>query len=281
MASISQIAQVICKLRGSISWFRAGLRRHYRALAAVPLAICGNLQAVAADCDKPVYLSFDTGSQEYAHYIAETLRQQKITATFFVANERNKQGGYALDADWAPFWRGLLAAGHTLANHSYDHVYILGDSADGKIRVKPQFGAQAGHILEWSAAEFCQELARVDQRLLELTGQKPARFWRAPGGKLSKNALAAANSCGYQHIGWSAAGWSGDELPSERYSNARLLATMLAQLRSQDIILIHLGIWSRRDPWVPANLIPLIDGLRQRGFCFASLRQRPSQLAIK
>ena len=56
---------------------------------------------------------------------------------------------------------------------------------------------------------------------------------------------------------------------------------MLADLRSQDIILIHLGIWSRRDPWVPANLLPLIDGLRQRGFCFASLRQRPANLAIK
>lgn len=279
MASISQIALAICK-SGALILSRLGWTA-VKLSALVGLGLSPVSAANLANCAKPVYLSFDTGSQEYAHYVAQTLRQQKITATFFIANERNKQGGFALDNDWAAFWRGLLADGHTLANHTYDHVYILGDTSDGKIRVKPQFGAQAGQILRWSPAEFCQELRRLDQRLLELTGQNPAPFWRAPGGKLSKNALAAASACGYQHVGWSASGWSGDELPSERYSNASLLNAMLAQLRSQDIILIHLGIWSRRDAWVPANLLPLIDGLRQRGFCFASLRQRPSELAIK
>lgn len=279
MVSISQIAQAICKSGALV--FTKPARQALQSAVLVWAGLCPASWGSAAPCDKPIYLTFDTGSQEYAHYIAQTLRQQKISATFFVANERNKQGGFALDDDWAPFWRGLLADGHTLANHTYDHVYILGDTAEGKIRVKPQFGAQAGQVLSWTPAEFCQELRRLDQRLLELTGQKPAPYWRAPGGKLSQHALAAARSCGYQYIGWSAAGWSGDELASDRYSNAHLLSSMLAQLRSQDIILIHLGIWSRRDPWVPANLLPLIDGLRQRGFCFASLRQRPSQLAIK
>jgi peptidoglycan-N-acetylmuramic acid deacetylase len=31
----------------------------------------------------------------------------------------------------------------------------------------------------------------------------------------------------------------------------------------------HLGIWSRKDPWAPAVLEPLITGLKARGFCFA------------
>ncbi len=283
MAFISQIAQAICKLpmlRRSAST-PGTVRAWCQALVLLSWPGTAALAQTQGVCQKPVYLSFDTGSQEYAHYIAEVLRSQKIPATFFVANERNKQGGYSLDAEWANYWRGLLADGHTLANHTFDHVYILGDTTDGKIRVKPQFGANAGRVLSWTAAQFCAELHRLDQRVFELTGQKPAPYWRAPGGKLSANALVAAKACGYQHIAWSAAGWSGDELPSASYSNASLLKRMLADLRSQDIILIHLGIWSRREPWVPANLLPLIDGLRQRGFCFASLRQRPANLAIK
>jgi peptidoglycan/xylan/chitin deacetylase (PgdA/CDA1 family) len=37
----------------------------------------------------------------------------------------------------------------------------------------------------------------------------------------------------------------------------------------------HLGIWSRKDAWAPAVLEPLIQGLKQKGFCFATLRDHP------
>jgi hypothetical protein len=40
----------------------------------------------------------------------------------------------------------------------------------------------------------------------------------------------------------------------------------------------HLGIWSRQDPWAPANLEPLIAGLERKGFCFATLREHPAYL---
>jgi hypothetical protein len=39
-----------------------------------------------------------------------------------------------------------------------------------------------------------------------------------------------------------------------------------------------MGIWSRKDPWAPANLEPLIAGLEQKGFCFATLREHPAYL---
>ena len=42
------------------------------------------------------------------------------------------------------------------------------------------------------------------------------------------------------------------------------------------ILLAHLGIWSRKDPWAPAALEPLIVGLKQRGLCFATLREHPT-----
>jgi peptidoglycan/xylan/chitin deacetylase (PgdA/CDA1 family) len=58
-------------------------------------------------------------------------------------------------------------------------------------------------------------------------------------------------------------------------SNAALLAKALRDIRAGDILVAHLGIWSRKDPWAPAVLEPLITGLQARGFCFATLREHP------
>ena len=116
---------------------------------------------------------------------------------------------------------------------------------------------------------------QASQRLQELTGQKPLPLFRAPGGKTSPQLLAAAKACGYAHVGWAPAGFLGDELPSERFSNDALLTKALRTIRSGDILMAHLGIWSRKDPWAPAVLEPLVTGLKARGFCFATLAEHP------
>ena len=64
-------------------------------------------------------------------------------------------------------------------------------------------------------------------------------------------------------------------MPSESASNAALLRKALRDVRSGDILLAHLGIWSRKDPWAPTVLEPLIVGLKQQGFCFRTLREHP------
>jgi peptidoglycan/xylan/chitin deacetylase (PgdA/CDA1 family) len=51
---------------------------------------------------------------------------------------------------------------------------------------------------------------------------------------------------------------------------------MLKNLKDGDIVMAHLGIWSRQDPWAPAVLEPLISGLEKKGFCFATLREHPA-----
>ena len=96
-------------------------------------------------------------------------------------------------------------------------------------------------------------------------------IFRAPAGRTSPKLLAAARACGFEHVGWSEAGFLGDELPSDRYPNKTLLDQALKNIRAGDILLAHLGIWSRQDPWAPAVLEPLVVGLKQRGFCFKTL----------
>jgi peptidoglycan/xylan/chitin deacetylase (PgdA/CDA1 family) len=108
-----------------------------------------------------------------------------------------------------------------------------------------------------------------------MASKPPMPIFRAPGGKTSPALLAAARDCGFEHVPWSAAGFLGDELPSDRFPNAALLAKALRDIRPGDILLAHLGIWSRQDPWAPAVLEPLISGLKQRGMCFATLREHP------
>lgn len=125
------------------------------------------------------------------------------------------------------------------------------------------------------APEYCEELARAADRLQALTGQKPLPLFRAPGGKTSPQLLASAKACGYTHVGWAPAGFLGDELPSEKFSNDALLRKALQGIRSGDILMAHLGIWSRKDAWAPAVLEPLIVGLKAKGFCFRTLREHP------
>lgn len=71
-------------------------------------------------------------------------------------------------------------------------------------------------------------------------------------------------------------GFLGDELPSDKYPNERLLNQALKNIRGGDILLAHLGIWSRQDPWAPAVLEPLITGLLEKGFCFGTLAEHPA-----
>ena len=142
-------------------------------------------------------------------------------------------------------------------------------------RIRPTAGPKKGQEMVWDALAYCAELDRASQRLYAMTGKPSLPLFRAPGGKTSPQLLAVAKACGYAHVGWSPAGFLGDELPSETYSNKSLLDKALRDIRVGDILVAHLGIWSRKDPWAPAVLEPLIVGLRAKGFCFQTLREHP------
>jgi peptidoglycan/xylan/chitin deacetylase (PgdA/CDA1 family) len=232
-----------------------------------------------AQCKGTIYLTFDTGSQSQAELIEQTLLRHHIKATFFLANEKTIRGDYSLDPGWQPLWKRLAGEGHAFGTHTFDHVYVVCDLPEGKIEVRPQFGAQAGSRQQWTPAQYCEEMTRVDKRFQELTGRKLDPLWRAPGGKLTTNLLKAGEACGYAHVAWAPAGFSGDELPSDKFPNDALLKKALNGLKDGDIFLAHMGIWSRKDPWAPAVLEPLVTGLQARGFCFRTLREHPDYAA--
>jgi peptidoglycan/xylan/chitin deacetylase (PgdA/CDA1 family) len=253
--------------------------------AAAVLALAGTTAGTdaraEANCEKPVYLTFDTGHMGIAPLVADVLKRQNVRVTFFAANEKTLTGGTSLDDHWAPWWKARAAEGNEIASHTYDHAYWRADEKGSapRFRIRPSAGAQEGHDLSWSAAEYCANIAKSSDRLAQITGKKPLPLYRAPGGKTSPKLLAAARACGFAYVGWAPAGFLGDELPSETFSNKKLLQQALDRIRPGDILLAHLGIWSRKDPWAPADLEPLIVGLKAKGFCFETLRQHPDYRA--
>jgi peptidoglycan/xylan/chitin deacetylase (PgdA/CDA1 family) len=241
----------------------------FNATSAAAQTLCGSQAG-----DKPLYLTFDTGHMAIAPLVAEVLARQQVLVTFFLANEKTKTGGSSLDAQWAPWWQARVAEGHAFGSHTFDHHVWRADASGGFV-FRPTAGPHTGQTQTLTRAQYCQEIQRPATWFENTTGQKMGRVFRAPGGKTSPALLAAAKQCGWSHVPWSPAGFLGDELPSDRYPNAQLLQQALNHIRSGDILLAHLGIWSRQDPWAPAVLEPLIVGLKSKGFCFATLREHP------
>ena len=252
------------------------------AIYASPSSAQTSLDAnnTAATACKPVYLTLDTGHMAVAPLMADVLRRHQVRVTFFAANERTQTGDGSLGTHWSGWWKARAAEGHEFASHTFDHAYWRADvpgasGAATQFKMQPSAGPAEGREFTWTARQYCEEIDRASARLQDITGKKPLPLFRAPGGKTSPQLLAAASACGYAHVGWPPAGFLGDELPSDKYPNDVLLGKALRSIRSGDILVAHLGIWSRKEPWAPAVLEPLIAGLQARGFCFKTLREHP------
>ena len=253
-----------------------------RAILAVAIGLVSapiSASPAAAGCSKPLYLTFDTGHMEVAPLIADVLARHQVKVTFFAANEATKTGDGSLGEHWAPWWRERAGEGHAFASHTFDHVYWRADGAKSsqpQFRMQATAGPLAGKVMNLSAEQYCAQIKRSSDRLQVLTQQPALPLFRAPGGKTSPALLAAARSCGFAHVAWADAGFLGDELASDKFPNDALLQKALRDVRSGDILMAHLGIWSRKDPWAPAVLEPLIVGLQAKGFCFETLRRHPA-----
>jgi peptidoglycan/xylan/chitin deacetylase (PgdA/CDA1 family) len=246
-------------------------------LAGIALALVLATPAAQATraCERPLYLTFDTGHMGVAPLVADVLARQQVKVSFFLANEKTLTNGSSLDDSWGPWWRDRAAEGHVFGSHTLDHVYWRADLPGGGFITEASAGPRAGQKVSLSAEQYCAQLQASAQRFHEMTGRTMAPLFRAPGGKTSPALLRAAARCGWQHVGWSPAGFLGDELPSQSHPNAELLDGALRKLRAGDILLAHLGIWSRQDAWAPAVLEPLLIGLKARGFCFDTLASHP------
>ncbi len=263
-------------MSGVDAHFEGRVRRMRRSCMALFLFLLPALPALPASavnlCKGTVYLTFDTGNMRPAEEIAVILRKHDVKATFFLANEKTWRGDTALAPAWKEFWSARVGEGHAFGSHTWRHWYFRRDVGSGKVGYIP-FGAASGEVLDQK--QVCDEISHSEHAFKAMTGRGFDGIWRAPGGKFTPNTLRFAQACGYRHVAWSPAGFSGDELPSEKFPAESLIRNQLRNIRDGDILLWHLGIWSRKEPLYP-RLDDLISGLKAKGFCFARITEHPT-----
>lgn len=246
------------------------MRRRLAALACLAALLAGPGASAAESACRAgtLYLTIDTGWGREAEQIAAILRRHEIRATLFVADEPTARGPRSLDPAWGAFWRARAAEGHAFASHTLRHWYFTGDPAPGRVRYASRQG-EGATVLDQAA--MCAELASPIEALRALAPEaRVLPLWRAPGGRVTPNALALARGCGLTHQGWTANGFLGDELSSEAHPNSALLARNLAHIRDGEVLVMHWGVRSRREPFA-GILDALLGGLKAKGFCFATL----------
>jgi peptidoglycan/xylan/chitin deacetylase (PgdA/CDA1 family) len=243
---------------------------HKNIFRFLALTLSASPIASHAACQGTLYLTFDTGNMAQAEDIAAMLNKHQVKATFFIANEKTLRGDYSLDPSWASYWKARADEGHAFGSHTWAHNYFRRDVGVDKVA----YVSGSGKITTLDAEGVCAELRKPEQVFEKMTGRKFDAIWRAPGGRTTPRTLVYAAQCGYsQHIDWAKAGFLGDEFPSDTYPNEMLLKKAQRDIRDGDILLMHLGVWSRKQVLAPI-LDPLITDFKSRGMCFATIPQR-------
>jgi hypothetical protein len=90
------------------------MRAVYKVLLGIGLSSCATAllgspasSAAASTCERPVYLTFDTGHMQVAPLVAEVLARQQVRATFFWQMNPHARAAQA----WMRF--GLPGGGHS------------------------------------------------------------------------------------------------------------------------------------------------------------------------
>jgi len=235
---------------------------------ALPPVQAADLPA-SPPCANPVYLTIDPGHMDFAPRIAEVLRRQQVRATYWISNQSTQNGEGSLGNLWGGWWKLVAQQGHEFASQTYDQVYWRGDLPGYKpsFRVKLTTGSLAGREFTYDPAKYCEQIEHAARRVEDFTGKKSLPLFHAPGGATSAKLLAAASACGYAHVGFAKGTMLGQ---------GTALKAVLAGAHSGDMLLLDLSAAPGTEPWALANLDPLVQGLKERGLCFATLRQHPA-----
>jgi peptidoglycan/xylan/chitin deacetylase (PgdA/CDA1 family) len=187
-----------------------------------------------------VYLTYDDGPNPTATpLLLDVLRRENVHATFFLIDDH-------LNEETGPIVQRMFAEGHAVGLHSNKRWLMLR-----------------------SAEDIVETLEQTAQRVEQLGGSRPCRWFRPHAGWRSGTLYEALERADYRLAGWSFGLWDWNW---RRSREADALADRLARrAHAGDIIVIHDGhhIDPRADRQyavdATARLIPLLRA-RQVGF---------------
>lgn len=197
-------------------------------------------ETVSVNKKYKVYLTFDDGPSENTDEILDVLKENDVKATFFVVYNPNENL-------W-PMYKRIVDEGHTLAMHSYSHIYEDIYSSEGA---------------------FVEDLTLIHDFLYEQTGVD-CRYYRFPGG--SSNSVSSVDIqdlMGYLYeSGITYFDWNSLSEDSVDFSLTpeELNENVMSSVRSNagdSIVLLH---DLRDNPNTAEGLQELIDTLKQEGY---------------
>jgi peptidoglycan/xylan/chitin deacetylase (PgdA/CDA1 family) len=123
---------------------------------------------------KAVALTFDDGPDPVqTPALLKLLAQQRVHATFCVVGKNVRK--------YPALVRQIVAGGHTLCNHTWDH--------DLKLGKRP-------------AAKITDDLRRTNDAIRQASPQAKIRYFRAPGGNFTPRLVGVAKKLGMISIHW-------------------------------------------------------------------------------
>jgi peptidoglycan/xylan/chitin deacetylase (PgdA/CDA1 family) len=193
--------------------------------------------------ERVIVLTFDAGSDRgYAEQILNTLAQKNVKASFGMTGiwaQRNPD-----------MIQRIVRDGHHLINHSWDH---------------PSFTGFSTNTAPISSAQRTEQLVRTENLIRSQVGVELKPYFRPPYGDYDNSVLADLQRNGYLYNIM----WSVDTLGWQGLTASQINQRVFNGATPGGIILMHVGAASQDAAALPA----MIDGLRQRGYTFATVKQ--------
>jgi peptidoglycan/xylan/chitin deacetylase (PgdA/CDA1 family) len=159
---------------------------------------------------RQVIFTFDGGSgAQSTEKILITLRKYNVRGTFFLTGKFVEK--------YPDLVREIVAGGHEVFNHTYDHQ----------------------HLPLLSDREIISELDQMERALRRVGGVSSAPYFRAPYGDRDSRVLSIAFKAGYQSVYWGvdARDWMEDLGTTAE----EVRTTILSNIYPGAIFLLHLG----------------------------------------
>jgi peptidoglycan/xylan/chitin deacetylase (PgdA/CDA1 family) len=185
-----------------------------------------------------VALTFDDGPSADTAALLDVLRENRISAAFFMVGEAVKK--------YPQIARRVAAENHEIGNHSLSHpIYLF-----------------------CRAAETARQIEATQKIIKSETGVLP-RIARPPCGVRTPAYFRAARRHQLKTVQWSDAGFDWKQISAEK-----IAAKVLQNVQPGSIILLHDGDGAfKHDRRATVKAIPLIlQGLREKGLRVAPLK---------
>jgi peptidoglycan/xylan/chitin deacetylase (PgdA/CDA1 family) len=192
---------------------------------------------------KVAYLTFDDGPGPATGQMLDILAAKGVKATFCVVGQRVSEN--------PEMTRRIVAEGHTVCNHSWDHP-------NG-------FAALAPDVL-------AGQIGRTQDAVIQATGHTP-RYLRAPEGSFGDPA-GSVHQAG-QQARTLLLGWAVDSKDWTKPGAATIVSTVLGGISPGAIILMHDAGGADRQQTLEA-LPGVIDGLQAAGYTLLPLPPDPA-----